>query len=165
MKLTFLKVNDTAKSLFLALSIILGFIFMVSFSILYVSDAIKNNDACGCVIPIPYMILILSSLGMFVGSISFYFLISKHLKEKKEITESIGFTLNFLSMDERLIIKELIKNNGFLNQSNFEKGTGLHKVKVHRTIEKLESKGIVLKTNNGKINKIELCNELKEIFV
>ena len=164
MKLANLKESKTVRTVFLALTIILGFIFIVSFSVIYVSDAIKNNNACGCVIPIPYMILILSSLGLFVGSLSFYILISKHLRERKERGKNTEFTLKFLDNDERRIVSELIKNKGEMNQSDFEKAIGLHKVKVHRVLGKLKTKGVVIKTSAGKINKVKLCNELKEIF-
>ena len=164
MKLNLLKENKTVKNIFLALSVLLGFIFVALFSSIYVSDAIKNNNACGCVIPIPFMILILSSLGLFSGCLSFYILISKHLKEKREITKNIEFTLKFLDGGERIIINELIKNKGGLNQSKFEKLTGLHKVKIHRIINRLESKGLIEKNNIGKVNTIKLCNELKEVF-
>ncbi len=164
MKLILFKENRTLKGILLVLTIILGFIFMVSFTVIYVSDAIKNNNACGCVIPIPYMIFILSSLGLFVGSLSFYILISKHLKERNETSESVKSTLKFLENEERLIFQTLIKNKGKINQSAFEKLTGLHKVKVHRIIHKLESKGVINKTKLGKINKIELSDDLKEIF-
>ena len=164
MKLSFFKENQALKDMFFALTVILGFIFVVSFSALYVSDAIKNNNACGCVIPIPYMILILSSLGLFVGSLSFYILTSKHLKEKKQMTKNIDITLKFLQTDERKVMEALIKSNGELAQSAFDKITGLHKVKVFRTIDKLASKGLISKTAQGKTNKIILVPELKEIF-
>ena len=164
MKLLKFEENKALKSIFLALSVILGFIFIVLFSTLYVSDAIRNNNACGCVIPIPYMILLLSSLGLFAGCFVFYILTSKYLKEKKVLTQNIGVTLNFLENDERKIIKELVRSKGKLNQSEFEKLTGLHKVRVHRIIEKLKSKDLIKKTTVGKINKIELADELREIF-
>ncbi|MCK4521098.1 MAG: hypothetical protein KAU20_00870 [Nanoarchaeota archaeon] len=157
--------NKLAKDVLLVLSIILGFVFIISFSAIYVSDAIKNNNACGCVLPIPYMILILASLGLFVGSLSFYILVSKHIKEKKESTKNIEFTLNFLEKDEKTIIEELIKNKGQLNQSKFEKLTNLHKVKIHRIIDKLNSKGLIRKVSAGKTNNIIVSDQLKEIFI
>jgi len=164
MKYLLSREKTAIKPIFLALTIILGFIFVVSFSVIYVSDAIKNNNACGCVIPIPYMILILSSLGLFIGCLAFYILISKQIKEKKEINKNLDFTLNFLENNEKKIITELIKNRGILNQSKFEESTNFHRVKVHRILEKLISKGLITKTSNGMSNKIELSEELKEIF-
>lgn len=165
MKQSKLTKNKSLKDIFLILSILLGFIFILSFSIIYVSDAIKNNNACGCVIPIPYMILLLSSMGLFVGCFSSYFLIAKQIKENKEINKNIEITLGFLDKNERSIVKELIKNKGRLNQSEFEKVTGLNRVKVHRILQKLLSKGLVEKTSIGKSNVVQLREELKSIFV
>ncbi|MCK4589827.1 MAG: hypothetical protein KAT77_05255 [Nanoarchaeota archaeon] len=164
MKLNIFKENTALKNIFLTISIITGFIFIVTFSSLYVSDAIKNNNACGCVIPIPFMILILSSLGVFVGSISYYFIASKYIKEKKSIDENIEFTLNFLLPDERAIVKELIKNKPGLKQTELEKLTGFHKVKIHRIIERLKAKSVIEKINDGKIRRITLNKGLVKIF-
>ncbi|MBU1850090.1 MAG: hypothetical protein KKH40_05170 [Nanoarchaeota archaeon] len=136
----------------------------MSLSTIYVSDAIKNNNACGCVVPIPYMILILSSLGLFIGSLASYILISKFSREKKAISKDIEITLKFFSPDEQTIMRELIKNKDGLPQSIFEKETGLHRVKVHRVIEKLLSKGLIEKRTVGRTNKISLSEELKSIF-
>ena len=142
----------------------LRFIFIVAFSSLYVSDAIKNNNACGCVIPIPFMILILSSLGIFVGSLLYYFIASKYSKEKKSMDKNAESTLNFLNSDERAVVKLLISNKSGLKQSEFEKLTGLHKVKIHRILQKLKSKDIIEKTNFGKTNKIRLNEKLIKLF-
>jgi len=159
-----LGIFEKNKSIFLVLGIITGFVFIVAFSALYVSDAIKNNNACGCVIPIPYMILILSSLGIFVGSAAYYFTVSKYIKEGKTRNENIESTLNFLEPQERMIIKELIKDKKGLKQSELEKQTGFHKVKIHRIVNKLQAKGLIEKEANGKINKIKLNPHLEEVF-
>ncbi|MBT3298270.1 hypothetical protein HN385_05055 [archaeon] len=153
------------KAIYLGISIILGFVFTVSFLTVYVSDAINRGNACGCFIPIPYMILILSSLGLFVGFFSFYLIVSKQIKEKKSFTKDINELLNFLESDERVIINILIKNKGKLNQSKFETESGLHRVKIHRIIEKLSLKRVIIKTKVGKINKIELNPSINEVFV
>ncbi|MBT3297897.1 hypothetical protein HN385_03160 [archaeon] len=153
------------KAIYLGVSIILGFVFTVSFLTIYVSSAINRGDACGCFIPIPYMILILSSLGLFVGFFSFYFIVSKQIKEKKDFTKNINELLNFLEFDERMVINILIKNKGKLNQSKFEIESNFHRVKIHRIIEKLSVKGIIIKTKIGKINKIELNPSINELFV
>jgi len=110
------------------------------------------------------MILILSSLGIFVGSISYYFMAAKYTKEKESRDKNIEATLNFLNPEEKIIFKELIKNKAGLKQSAFEKLTGFHKVKVHRVIQRLMAKNIVEKSSDGKINKIRLSENLKKIF-
>lgn len=163
MKLKIL-LGEGFKSVFLILAVITGFIFIVAFSSLYVSDAIKNNNACGCVIPIPFMILILSSLGIFVGSLLSYFTASKYLKERASMDKNTEVALNFLNPDERVIVKQLIANKPGLKQSEFEKLTGMHKVKIHRILQKLKSKNIIEKEDSGKTNKIRLKEELVRLF-
>ena len=164
MKLRIFKQDNPLKDVFLVLGKITGFIFIVTFSILYISDAIRNNNACGCVIPIPYMILILSSLGVFVGSIAYYFIAIRYAKEKKTINKDIKLTLNFLEPNEKILISELIKNKKGVKQAELEKLTGFHRVKVHRILDKLVKKGVVEKKTIGKIKIIELDPHLREIF-
>lgn len=164
MKLIKIKENETLKMVLLPLTIILGFVFILSFSVIYVSDAIRNNNACGCVIPIPYMILILSSLGLFIGSLSSYILVSKNLRYKKEKNKNIKSSLRFLEEEERKIVEELIKSEGELMQANFEQKTGMHRVKVHRVINKLINKKIIEKQSNGKVKRIVLSKDIKDAF-
>jgi len=164
MKLRIFKQDNPLKDVFLLLGILTGFIFTVTFSSLYVSDAIKNNNACGCVIPIPIMIIILSSLGLFIGSLAYYFLVSRYAKEKKTINKDIKLTLNFLEPNEKILIRELIKNKKGVKQAELEKLTGFHRVKVHRLLDKLVKKGVIEKKAIGKIKIIELDPHLKEIF-
>ena len=156
--------KSTLKDSFLVVGIITGFVFIVAFTSLYVSDAIKNNNACGCVIPIPFMILILSSLGIFIGSFSYYFVASRYIKEKKEINENIDHTLNFLDKDERKIVEELIKKKDGLKQSDLERLTGLHRVKVHRVVKRLVAKKVIEKEKIGKLTKIKLTPILMDLF-
>lgn len=165
MKQGILRENRVLKDILLVFSIILGFLFILSFTVIYISDAIKNNNACGCVMPIPYMVLILVFLALFIGCLVFYILVAKHLREKKEIGKNIDFLLNFLDKDERKIVKALIDSKGKMNQSDIDEKTGFHRVKVHRVLLKLIRKGLVVKEGNGKTNKIALCNELMNLFV
>lgn len=164
MKLRIFKQDNPLKQVFLILGILTGFIFIVTFSSLYVSDAIKNNNACGCVIPIPIMIIILSSLGLFVGSLAYYFIVSRYAKEKKSVNKDIELTLNFLEPDEKKVLRELIKNKSGIKQVELERLTGYHRVKVHRILNKLIKKGVIEKEAVGKINRIKLNPRLKEIF-
>lgn len=162
------KENPGIKYSILIIGILTGFIFIVTFSSLYVSDAIRNNNACGCAIPIPYMILILSSLGLFVGSIVYYFIFTKfinqQIKDHKLVKSSILTTLNLLPPDERKIVKILINNKSGLRQSDIEKHSGFHKVKVHRVIQKLLEKEIIQKSDDNNVKKINLNDSLKKLY-
>lgn len=75
-------------------------------------------------------------------------------KETKELKKDVIDSM--ILPDEKLMIKELEKNNGELTQSELVKKIGLSKVKVHRIIKRLESLGIIRKRHYGVTNKIKL---------
>lgn len=156
--------DNPFREALLGVGIITGFIFIVLFSSFYVDDAIKQNNACGCVIPIPYMILILSSLGVFVGSLMYYIMASKYSKKKKSSDENIRYTLKFLEPDERMIIKALIDQRSPLRQSELERFTKLGKVKIHRIVQKLVQKEVIIRSPEGKAVYLSLKDELKKVF-
>lgn len=81
-------------------------------------------------------------------------------KESKELKKEVIDSM--VMPDEKIVIKELEKNNGALTQSEIVKNTGLSKVKVHRIIKRLESLGIVKKHPYGVTNKIKLEKILYE---
>jgi len=158
MKLGVIFQKKNLRTIFLVLSILLGFIFIVLFSSLYVSDAIRNNDACGCVIPIPFMILLLSSLGLFIGFLSFYVLMSQRIQEQKDISTLTALALRFLESDERAIMRVLIVEQQPVLQSVLESKTGLHKVRIYRALEKLLARGVITKTAKGRMNVVSLAD-------
>jgi len=157
--------KKTFHDILLIIAIITCFVFIVAFCVYYVSDVINKGNACNCLIPIPLMILLLSSLGVFVGSLIYYFLSSKFSRKRKEYTKDIGITLRFLGKEEKKIIKILIKAKRELSQSQITKEAQLNKVKVSRLIQKLMEKEIIIKREKGKINYISLHNDLKKIFI
>ncbi len=131
------------KHLFLGFSIILGFLFIVLFAALYASDAIRNDNACGCVIPIPYMILILSTLGLFVGSVAASTLFAREERSAERLEHGGRVLLNCLPPEERALILLLAEQPR--TQATLAKLSGFHKVKVHRLVRQLLAKGLVIK--------------------
>lgn len=81
-------------------------------------------------------------------------------KESKELKREMIDSM--VMPDEKIVIKELEKNNGYLTQSELVASTGLTKVKIHRIIKRLESLGIVSKYPYGVTNKIKLEKILYE---
>jgi uncharacterized membrane protein len=152
------------KNYFLALSILMGFIFLVSFSIYYINDNFNINKKCGCSFSMPLIIILLSSLGVFVGSLTFFFLNRTYSKEKKEIKQNVLKTLDFFDNEEKKILIEIIRNNGVIAQSSLVKKTKLDKVKVFRILSKLEEKQIITKERKGLSNNIILDNAFLEIY-
>ncbi len=159
------KENGKHRNLFLAIGLITGFVFIVTTVTLYISDAIKNHNACGCLIPIPYMILILSSLGIFVGSLAYYFIASGFRKEKIALNQGVEKTLSFLESDERKIVKALIGKKDGLKQSELDNATGFNNVQIHRILKKLEQKGVIVKeSKDSRVKTIKLNEELRDVF-
>jgi len=62
--------------------------------------------------------------------------------------------------DEKIVIKELGRNNGELTQSDLVRKTKLSKVKIHRIVRRLETLEIISKYPYGVTNKIKLEKSL-----
>jgi len=159
--------NIHLKNIILMVGLFTGFVFIITFSTIYVSDAIKNNNACGCVIPIPVMILILSSLGVFVGAITSYlflirlFAVRENLDKQKQLSSKLLFRL--LEPDERKVIKFLVKNNGTVYQSKISSLLD-DRVKAYRIISRLKDSGLIKVVKDQKTNLISMEKDLIELL-
>jgi uncharacterized membrane protein len=142
--------------------LITGFIFVVSFSTLYVQTHIVGGTACSCTLPIPVLIPTLSSLGILIGSFVYYMMAPKLMESDKNLAENSRILIGMLRSDERKIIDKLVKNKGEILQSKLSSEFG--KVKAFRTLRSLISRGIVTKESHGKTNKIKLNDEFKEVL-
>ena len=110
---------------------------------------------------LPAVISILTSIGSLVSigaGISLLRLVRE--KENKELKREVIDSM--IMPDEKLVIRELEKNNGALTQSELVMNTGLSKVKVHRIVKRLESLEIIKKYPYGMTNKIKLEKYLEE---
>lgn len=134
-----------------------GFIMAVSAASLYAQSHILSGTACGCSFPIELLIPMLSSAGVLVGSLTYYFM-SSHLKSKKDLSPLMAL----LDTDQRAVIQALAKAGGSLPQSRLVSETGLNKVKVSRIVADLEGRGVVKKEASGITNTVELEEMLKK---
>lgn len=157
--------KTTLKNTLLAIAIVMGFVFLVSFVAYYVEEKHAVYQTCSCSISLPWIIVILSSLGVFVGTITFYFFNLKIIKDKKDVKIGILRIINYLGRDEKLIIMELVKNNGRISQSTIVHNTKIDKVKVFRILEKLLQKEIIKKEKNGMTNTIILDKEIVDVLI
>ena len=99
-------------------------------------------------------------VGFAVGIITYYILVGK-IKQKDETIKDTGkLLLNLLNPEEKEIIEHLIKNNGISNQYELNHLKGMTRLKVHRILEKLEEKQIISRTRIGKINKINMTENV-----
>ena len=103
-----------------------------------------------------FFMLAIAITGLIFGSLTHLFLHKKIDKDKEESKKIISLLLDMLNTEDKKIIKHLIKNKGVSTQYELSKIENMTKLKVHRSLEKLEQKNIVKKEKLGKINKIYL---------
>lgn len=108
-----------------------------------------------------FFMITIAIFGLIFGSFS-HILFSRDLeKNKEELSETINLLMNLLNYEDKKIINYLRDNNGVSTQYELTKISGLTKLKVHRSIEKLEKNNILRKEKLGKINKIYLSKKFK----
>ena len=130
------------------------FTFVVAVSSLYVQSEISSGHACGCFIPISLFIPFLASIGLFIGTLVFYLLMPNSMKLNKKVV------LRFLEPSERAICNIVIDRDE-VSQAMLTRLSGMNKVKVFRVIERLVSRGILVKEKHGKVNMIHLNKDIK----
>ncbi len=155
--------KPTLRPLILIFVIITFFIFVISFTTFYTTE--NFSSVCGCKLPIWVIIVSISSLGLFVGSLTYYLLSKNYMSEKKRIEKDFLKILNILDENDKKVIEALIEKKGEASQSYLGKALGLNKVKISRIISKMENKGIIKKEKKGMTNKVILNEELKEILL
>jgi len=145
--------------LLIVIMLLAGFVLIVSIASLYAQSEILTGNACGCFFPIYMLIPLLSSAGLLMGSLIYFFL-SSHAKKA-----DFSPLLNLLDYEEKVVIEELVKNRGNMTQARLVSSTGINKVKVSRMLADLEQRNIVRKRAKGISNIIELEEKLKELLV
>ena len=146
----------------IAVMLLSGFIFAVSFSTLYAQTHIIEGTACSCTLPIPILIPTFASLGLLIGSILYYFM-SPKIEESKEKQVQLLFSLiEILNPEEREIVKKLIENKGEILQSKLSQSFG--KVKTFRVLEALKARNVIEKEPYGKTNLIKLSEKFRNIL-
>lgn len=157
------KQNKQLLNVMLALGLLMGFVFIVSVSIYFIQETMMPT--CACRYSIPIIISVLTSLGVFIGVLTYYFLSKSFIKEKEKIFVNAEKTLDFLNPEEKKIILCLIDKKGECSQSLLAKITGIDSVKLHRRLLNLESKQIVNKKKNGMTNMLYLNEEYAKLFI
>lgn len=154
------------KDIVLAVGLVTGFVFVISLAVFYTYLLLQSGDYCSCTETIPVVIIIVASLGLFVGSFSYYFLVEKLVRrytQKKNLKKSLVPFLALLGKKERLVVRKLIESKR-VSQTELRLSTGLGRVQVTRILQKLESKNFVKRTRKGKTNTVELSSEIRQLF-
>lgn len=147
------------------IAIVIGFVLMVSLAYYYIHQNFMSGSSCSCSIPIYWVLAALSTSGILVGIFVYSYLAGSFNKERKEIHSEVMATLNFLKEDEKRIVDIVIKSGGEILQKEVVETTGFNKVKVSRTLSKLEDKGVISRKKNGMSKKVVLEETFKDIFV
>lgn len=182
---TFMKQKNKKLLLIVSLLALLGVIFIILYSHFMSGSASSSpgHGLCPKMIP-PYMLWISIILVIVaVVPISYYF-ISKKLEEKmeknlaaisrmvdsnlqhnKEKEQNNGSILKLMNNGERKVIQKMIDNDGSVLQSEIARMEGMTKLKAHRIVKELESKGIVRLESYGKTKRLTLVEDMKEILL
>ena len=151
--------------LWLIVGIMAGFAAVIFFSITYLNEKVLCDLNCRLKNEVSLVLVLLSLFGMFVGSLTYYFISEKYERKITKIQKDITRTLDFLEGEEKTIINSIINRKGQTTQSDIAKDTGLSRVKISRSIKKLEQKKIITKIPNGMTNNIEIEKELRKILI
>jgi uncharacterized membrane protein len=147
------------KRVLIGVILLTGFILAVSAASLYVQAHLLSGTACDCQFPIELLVPLLSSAGVLVGSMVYYFMTAQ-----SKIKKDMAPLLALVDADQKRVLEELAKAGGSAPQSKLVEKAGMNKVKVSRVVAELEARGVIKKTSSGVTNKVELEDKLKKIL-
>ncbi len=148
----------------LIIGLVSGFLAGTFFIITYTNDNLLCDVDCRCKNEIQILFTLIALTGLFIGSLTYYFMSEKNEKELIRIQKDVSATLNFLDPDQKKVISALLKAGCSTTQSRLVRDSGLGRVKVSRVLKKLENKKIILREKSGMTNKIRLSKELDDLF-
>ena len=182
-----IKVKALIPISMIALAVMAG---IIGYSVLQnFSNSHTANGYAICPRMIPNYILWFSMILMVVIILPIsYYVISKRLEEKMEknlnaITRMVNHDvksdikngdlktnnnsniLKLLNINEKKVIDKIIENKGAALQSEISRMEGMTKLKTHRAVKELESKGIVKLEHHGKTNRIILRDDIRELLL
>jgi uncharacterized membrane protein len=121
--------------------------------------------------PIQFMIPFFSFIGLAVGAVVYYLMSEQVETKEKKIQTTVKIAkkntkiiLKFLNKQERNVVEKLMENGGKMRQYELSYLPELGKVRTHRILKNLETKGVISREKFGKVNKIALNKELYEVL-
>jgi uncharacterized membrane protein len=150
--------------LWLLIGILMGFLTLVFFVNTYMSESVLCDVDCRVKNEVSLILILLSFFGLFVGSLTYYFISEKYEKKITGIQKDMSATYRFLPQDQAAIIKAMVDAGGSTTQSKIVDQTGLSRVKVSRTLKLLEKKEIIKKSKKGMTNEVELESDIFSLF-
>jgi len=150
--------------LWLIIGIIAGFAAVLFFVIAYLNNEVFCDLDCRVRNEATIAVIGMSLFGMFVGSLTYYFISEKYEKEIGKIHRDISSTYRFLEPGQRKIFESIIRHMGETTQSKLVKDTGLSRVRVSRHLKHMEGRGIIKRSKEGMTNKVVLPKDIKDVF-
>jgi predicted transcriptional regulator len=143
----------------------LGLFVFLTFVDIFSTEAQYHEGLYGTVESHHALIMgVLGILGIVIGAVLYALLDAKIERATEEIKVSSELLLRFLDPQQKKIIQHLIEHNGQANQRELTYIEGFDKLKVHRTLKTLETKGVITIAKHGKINKVRLPTEVQQLF-
>jgi hypothetical protein len=152
-----------SKQLLMSVMIIAIFIFIVSFASLYTQRHISCGSTQTCTIPIPFLIPISASLGLFIGTLVYYLMVGRLKQKNTDIHKYHQIISKLLEKEERDVLKIIAKEKE-ISQAKVTSIVNMPRVKVFRIIKKLQEKNLVEKKEQGKKRIIKIKEELSDIL-
>ena len=151
-------------SLWLIIGIVMGFLAILFFSLIYLNNNVLCDLDCRGRNEVVLALILLSLVGMFVGSLTYYFISGKYEQKIGKMHKNMKVLYRLFDPDQKLIFQNILDNNGQITQSKLVKETKLSRVKISRSLKKLGEKGIIEKQKSGMTNKIKLTTEISKLF-
>lgn len=131
----------------------------------YVTSTGLTDPIVGWIFFYHFEFMLLISLGgVAMGALSFYLFDSKidrkTLQQREIVKKNTRVLLDFLDFDEKRIVEKLLEEKGKARQYELAYAASLGKVRAHRAVKKLSSKGVVEVQRLGKVNTIKLKPEI-----
>lgn len=99
--------------------------------------------------------------GFFIA-----FLLFKQVEKEQQVTGNmLELVMNFLSAEEKMVIKHLIECSGKSNQAAISRIGKMGGVKALRTVQKMQQKNIIMVTKQGKMRIVELQADLQRLLM
>jgi DNA-binding MarR family transcriptional regulator len=154
---------ESSRKMLFGILILSVFVFIISIISLYVQVTIETGDACGCLIPLPFFIPFVGSTGLFIGTLVYYLFTPRF--DRRHARPDIELLMSLLGDNEALVMNRLAENRGELSQATLVKLTGLSKVRLFRTLERMKSKNLIEKRPKGKTNMVFLTEGFRKLLM
>lgn len=151
--------------LWLIIGIIAGFAAVIFFVMTYLNNNVLCDLDCRFKNEVQLSLIFLSLVGMFIGSITYYFISEKYEKRLGKLHKDLSSTYKFLNPEQRAVLKSIVSKEGKTTQSDIVKQTRFSRVKVSRCLNQLQQKDIIKKSQKGMTNEIMLSKDIKELFL